>query len=69
MSEHHCVHETDTTSQPRRSKVRTGIQYVHRKEDEAEVMFANPEATEEPISDQGIGQEASAKSIQGKIEP
>ena len=66
MSEHHCVHKTDATGQPRCSEVGTGVQNVHRKEDEAEVVFANSEATEEPIGDQGIGQEASTKSIQGK---
>ncbi len=37
---------------------------MHRKEDKAEVVFCNSEATEEPIGNQRVGQEASAKSIQ-----
>src|ERR1039457_4855871 len=64
MCEHHCLYKTDAAGQPRRSEMGTGIQYVHRKEDQAEVVFSDSEATEEPIGDESIGQKAAAKSVQ-----
>ena len=64
MSKYHCVHKTDATGEPRCPEVGTGVQNVHRKEDHAEVVFANSKATEEPVGDQSISQEASAKGIQ-----
>jgi hypothetical protein len=66
MSEHHCVHKADVPSQPGRSEMGAGVQYVDGKEDEAEVVFRNSEATEEPVGDQGIGQKASAESVERK---
>src|SRR5437879_411037 len=66
MSEHHRVHKTDAMGQPRGSEMRAGIQYVHCKEDQAKIVFGDSEAAEEPISDQGIGQKATAKSIERK---
>jgi len=66
MSEDHGIHEPEMASQPSCSQVGTSVQDMHGEKNEAEVVFRNSEASEEPIGDESVRQKATAKRIQRK---
>ena len=52
--------------QPRCAQVRDGIQNMHCEKKHSQLAFSDTESTKEPIGNQSVGEEAAAKSIQGK---
>ncbi len=66
MSKDHRVHQPNAACQPRCSQMRSSIQQVHCKEENAQALFRYSKAAEKPVSHQCIRQKSAAEGIQGK---